>query len=416
MPVLLPQAIEKFAATGNARMVGIGKSIVTFDQMSLRLPFMGVAGQGLSYEREGVLPTGGAFIDDSGTTSEESGGRPDYVHTPFRRIVGNVDVDNLLNAFTGGAEQASQSVRKTKATWRTVQQTNVNGNYVTSHTLSVPGAPMTALASFGYGPGLDSNRFGMGRIKYTHSTTSWQFQAPGDIAYGDAVVVASGTPTVVLKSFNTSKWIRVTITAATATANGETNITFVSTTNAYDGMYTLCPTSQVITPVDGTNGDAFDLKVMDDLQAYVKVGDASNRAYIMNMKMFNKLKAARRALGGTTPEHTVINGVSVPVYDGIPIFVNDFLPNETYASNTCSSILLTCMSADEGLFMGVANANGDNFDVDTDVTKRPLLGFQLDNLGNLEAKDATRLRVKFYGALGLRSELAIARRQGIITG
>lgn len=414
MAVTLPQAIEKFVEAGNRPMVGIGKAIVTFDEMSLRLPMVGVAGPGLDYKREGILPTGGAFIDDSGVTSEESTGRPDYVHQPFRRIVGNADVDSLLNAFTSGQEAGDQLVRKVKATWRSVQTTNITGNWATSHVLSAAGAPMTALASFDYGPGLDSSRRGPGSIKYTHSGTSWQFRAPGDNQYGDAVVVASGVQTVTLRSFNPSKYIRVTITAATATANGETMISFASSTNQYEGMQELVAPSQVIGPVNSTNGDAFDLSQLDSLQEMVKVGDRSNMAFVMTKKMYNKVKAAKRALGGTTPDHVNIGGIHVPTYDDIPILCNDFIPTEAYTGNTCSSIYLACMDAQAGLFMGVANAAGDNFAVDTDVRTKPVMGFMVDNFAALEGKDASRIRVKFYGALGLRSDLALARRSGII--
>lgn len=413
MAATLPQAIEKFSEAGNAMMVGVGKSIVTSDEMSLMLPIRGVAGPGLMYKREGILPTGGVFIDDTGVTSEESSGRPDYVQQPFRRIVGNVDTDSLLNAFTNGAEEDDQLVRKVKATWRKVQLTNITGNYATGHTFSPAAAPITAITAIDYGPGLDSNRKGPGSIRYTHAGTLWQFRAPGDVDYGDAVPAASNG-TYTLRSHNPSKYIIATITVATATANGESQVRFTTTTNEYEGMQELCAPSQIIAPTNSTNGDAFDLAHLDALMELVKVGDKSNLAFVMTTKMYNKVKAAARALGGTTPEQISRGQMIVPAYDGIAILRNDFIPNEAYTGNTASSIYLACMDDSNGLFMGVANAAGDNFNVDTDVTTKPVMGFQIDRFGALEGKDASRQRVKFYGALGLKSELALARRRGII--
>lgn len=414
MAVTLPQAIEHFAKADNAMMVGIGKSVITLDQMSLVLPFMGVAGPGLSYEREGLLPTGGAFIGDDGVTSEESTGRPDYVHVPFRRIVGNSDTDALLNAFTDGQEEGSQLVRKVKATWRKVQTTNIVGNYVTGHTFAPNSGAGISLAvdAVDYGPWL-GNRRGPGAIKYTHAGTLWQFRAPGDVDFGTAVACAADG-TITLKSHNPSRWIKLTIDVSDITANDEVQIYFTSSTNEYEGLQEIVDPSMVITETNTTNGDAFDLAMLDALMEMVKTGNRSSLAFVMKGKMYNKVKAALRSLGGTTPDHVTVGGQNLPAYDGIPILRNDFIPDEAKTGNTASSIYLGAFTPDEGVFMGVANYGGETLSVDTDVTKKPVMGFQVDQLGALEDKDASRQRVKFYGALGLKSIYGLARRSGVI--
>lgn len=411
MAITLPQALEKFEGAGRKLMAGVAKSIVTIDQLAAAIPIRAVSGTGMNIQREGILPTGGAFIDDTGTTSEESTGRDDYVHVPFRRIVGNVDVDQLLNVMTDGAEEGIQADKKIKATWRQVQQTIVNGARVTGHTFSAAGAPFTALSAAVYGPWHDSLRRGPGAIKYTHSGTTWQFMAPGDNAYGDAVT-ASSNGTYTLKSFNQSKWIRFTITVATAVADGECLIRFTSSTNAFEGLSSIVDPAMSIT--SGGNGDAFDISMFDALMDLQKVYE--NRAFITSGKIVNKYYAALRALGGTQPPTVMLPGYGspVPTYQGIPILVNDFLPDETVGSGTCHSIYLASLNDEQGLFLGAASYGGESAIVNVDPRKRPVLGFQFEHLGALEGKDHHRMRVKWIGALGLMSALALARRPGVI--
>lgn len=410
MALTLPQALESFRMP---IMAGIAKAVVTIDQMAAVLPIEAVPGQGMNIEREGILPTGGAFIDDTGVATEESTGVDDYTHVPFRRIVGHADVDNLANDMSDGAHGAKQLLKKIKATWRKVQLCNITGNHVTSHTLSPNTAnPFSALSAFNYGPWLNPVRRAAGRIKYTNAGTLWQFQAPGDHAFGVAVPTA-GNGTYILRSVNQSKWIQVTITVASATADGETSIYFASSTNEYEGMNEILAPSQLIDVVGG-NGDAFDISMLDAMIDQEKV--RTNRAFIMSGKLLNKYYAANRALGGVQPESIQLPGYSaskVPTYQGIPILVNDFIPDETIGSGTTQSLYLASLSADEGLFMGAASFGGEARIVDVDPRQRPVLGFRIENM-SLEGKDHTRSRVKFVGALGLRSELALVRKRGVI--
>ena len=44
-----------------------------------------------------------------------------------------------------------------------------------------------------------------------------------------------------------------------------------------------------------------------------------------------------------------------------------------------------------------------------------IMGVRVRNIGELEAKEAMRQRVSWYGAFGLRSDLAAARASELIT-
>ena len=263
-----------------------------------------------------------------------------------------------------------------------------------------------------YGPWLDSARNGAGRIKYTNTGTTWQFQAPGDRDFGDPVTAAAdGTFTV--RSFNRSKYIVITLDVSLATADGTTDIAFTSTDDEFDGLIRLCSADQVI-PSVGTDGDAFSLDLLDEMISAEKI--RQNRSFFWNSKMTLRFLAAFRALGGTDPEHTRLPGYSgsTMTYRGIPILESDnCLLNETVGSTTdASSLWLASLDADEGLFLGAAGT-GSPQDVEGDPLDRVVMGFRIEQVGPIEGKDHRRTRVKWYGSPGLRSSLALVRRQGV---
>jgi hypothetical protein len=416
MALTLVQAIQRLS---HPVMQGIIKTIVTTDQMAAMLPIVPVAGDAMRVVREGDLPVGGAFIPDTGVTTENSTGKHDRTMVEFRRLVGNMDVDYLANVMSGGTELPMQVEKKVKATWRKVQNTIINGNRTTSHTITPSaGSPGAAIgASATYSPWLDSERRGPGGLKYTHVGTLWQFRAPGDPEYGDAVA-AAGNGTYTLYSYNKSKWIRVTITAASATADGEVHIRFNTTTNEFEGVEQLCDPGMVIDPV-GAAGDDYGFSILDRLISMVKIREGL--AFCMPGTLLEKHYAACRALGGTTPEFTEIPGImgksKVPAYRGIPLLVNDFIPSDEVvgATSNASSLYLAALDANEGLFLGGMTYGGMQVSAEADPRNVPVLGFYLTDVGPLEGADHRRTRIGWCGAMGLKSPLALARKRGIKT-
>jgi hypothetical protein len=414
MGLTLPEAMKR--AT-NPVQVGLAKAIVTMDELAAVLPLMPVGSVHVSYRREGALP-GTAWIPDSGITTEESAGSDDNVIVPLRRVVGNVDVDAFADDLTGnsrGEQQAARLSAKIKGTWREVMGKFINGANVTSHALVSSAAPFTAVDAVDYGPWLDSNRYGPAELQYTHTGTLWAFRAPGDVTFGEPVIaLADGTFT--LYSWNKSKWVTLTLDVSDAVADGRTVITFASASNEFDGIKELIGPGMTIDPT-GTDGDVFDLAMMDKLITLEKI--RTNRAFIANGSIVEKFYAAYRALGGTTPQTLQLQGYGspVPTYRGIPILQNDnVLANETVGTtSTCSSIYLASLDEAQGLCLAVANEGGATVTPDADPRTRPVMGFRIESLGPLEGKDARRTRVKFYGAPVLRSTLALARRRGIKT-
>lgn len=415
MALTLPEALKR---SQNPMFAAIAKAVITTDALGAVIPFSPASATSVPVAREGTLPTGGAFLPDSGATSEESTGTDDVVHVPLRRVVGDVRVDSFADKMAspaGGSHTASQLTKKVKATWRTVTNKLINGANVTGHTLFQTADPFAAIDAIDYGPWLSSARRGPGSIKYTHAGTLWQFRAPGDVEYGTAVACAAdGTYT--LRSWNESSFIRVTLDVSDATTNGETSIVFTSSANEFDGLIELCDPGQLIDPV-GANGDAFSISLLDEMIRYLK--HRENPAFIMNSAMIDRYLALLRAMGGTTPPMMAIEGYQgggVPTYRNIPILPDDWISvTDTVGSATnCSSLYLAALDESEGLSMAAAT-NTQGLAVDGDPRRNIVLGWEVESLGVHASYDAKTTRVKFYGAPILRSKLALVRKRGVLS-
>jgi hypothetical protein len=86
-------------------------------------------------------------------------------------------------------------------------------------------------------------------------------------------------------------------------------------------------------------------------------------------------------------------------YDGIPVEVSDFQPDNEPANNgagnTFSSIYAVTFSEADGL-VGLTNG-----------------GVEVIDVGQLESKDGSRVRIRWYVGLALLRDSAIARMNGV---
>lgn len=411
MAFTLPEALKRAMNPMTRMMI---KSIATTDELGAVIPIEPVDGTSIKLDREGELPTTGFLADQHSEAAtggiNESSGLDDVPEVQFRRIVGDVDVDLLAEGVGGESRDAKVNRligKKAKATWRLMKEKLVTGGNVTGHSFSSPTASVTAMA---YGPHLDSSRRGPGSIRYTDASNTWEFRAPGDITYGEGVVVA-GDGQVTLKSFSPSFYIQPTIDVSAATADFEVLVYFTSSNNEFDGIYEMADPA-LIAPVVGGTGDAFSLAMLDALIDAQKIRES--RAFIMNGKLVNRYYAALRLLGGADPGHTSLPGYSgvVPTYRGLPILTNDNMGDYNVGGTPCSNIVLASLDPNEGLVLA-AQTGGGTLTPDADPRSTPVLGFRVSRLGELEGKDAERYRVKWYGAPVLKSPLAAAIKQGV---
>ncbi len=169
-----------------------------------------------------------------------------------------------------------------------------------------------------------------------------------------------------------------------------------ATTNQFDGLKKLLGTgTQRI--VAGASGAALTLDMLDQLIDAVKPGKPD--VLVMSRRSRRKLKALWRA-SGASYEMMEAFGQRVFAYDGVPILIDDNIPdtegNETgITGSNLSSIYAIQFGMKRGL-VGVTNG-----------------GLVVERVGALETKNATRFRIKWYCGVALTRSIGAARLAGV---
>jgi HK97 family phage major capsid protein len=162
---------------------------------------------------------------------------------------------------------------------------------------------------------------------------------------------------------------------------------------SFDGLAKAVPAGQTI--YAGANGGALTLDLMDQVIDLIKPGRPD--ALLMSKRSRRKLSSLRRASGNLLETDRTDFGRRALYYDGIPIIVDENQPDTEVRGSSgavCSSIY-PIKFGPEGV-MGIENGN-----------------IAVEEIGELETKDATRHRIKWYAGLAVFSELAVARLAGI---
>lgn len=150
----------------------------------------------------------------------------------------------------------------------------------------------------------------------------------------------------------------------------------------------------------GVNGNALTLTMLDELCDAVPNGAD---ALVMRRGTIRAYRALLRATYGTDAVMQMMENFGRPMltHNGLPILMNEFLAgNETQgtgAGNTTSVYAVRMNELDglHGLY------GGDS------------AGIVVENIGTVQAKDATRIRLKWYTGLALKSTRSIARLKGV---
>mgnify|MGYP001397672887 FL=1 len=189
---------------------------------------------------------------------------------------------------------------------------------------------------------------------------------------------------------------------AVARAFHQTLATGNSGTNAkqFDGLPTLAAAAGASQVVDaGANGNALTLSMLDQLCDAVPNGAD---VIVMRRGTIRAFRGLLRATYGTDAVMQQLENFGRPMltHNGIPVIMNEFLDGgETKGSNanTCSVYALRMNELDglHGLYGG------------------PDAGIVVENIGTVQNKDATRIRLKWYTGLALKSTRSIARLQGV---
>ncbi|MDP9379476.1 MAG: phage major capsid protein [Chloroflexota bacterium] len=146
----------------------------------------------------------------------------------------------------------------------------------------------------------------------------------------------------------------------------------------------------------GANGGQLTLDKLDELLDTVTPGRPD--VIFMSKRTRRKLSSLRRSSGAMLETGVDQFGQHVTYYDGIPVETDDNISDaQTVGTSTnCSSMYAVKFGFQDGL-LGIDNG-----------------GLQVERLGSLETKDATRTRIKWYVSLVLFRQGAAAKLTGIL--
>jgi len=172
--------------------------------------------------------------------------------------------------------------------------------------------------------------------------------------------------------------------------NGDTAVDAKS----FDGIDKIIPSGQTVSM--GTNGATLTLAKLDELVDAVKGGKP--HMLLMSRRTRRTLNSLARSAGSFLETDRNEFGEMVTFYDGVPIGVCDYVKDDQTqgTSNNASSIY--ALQLGEGAVAGLTAPGG----------------LQVERLGSLEAKDATRIRVKWYVSLAVFNTIKTAKLVGVL--
>ncbi len=172
--------------------------------------------------------------------------------------------------------------------------------------------------------------------------------------------------------------------------NGDTT----TDSKAFDGVDKACAAGQSVSM--GTNGGTLTLDKLDE--AIDKIKGGKPELLLMSKRSRRKLTSLSRATGsGILESDRNQFGQMVQYYDGIPVGVTEWIAdNKTVGSSTdCSTIY--ALQVGEGAVTGLTSPGG----------------LQVERVGSLESKDASRVRVKWYASVALFNTLKLSKLSGV---
>jgi len=171
--------------------------------------------------------------------------------------------------------------------------------------------------------------------------------------------------------------------------NGDTAVDAKS----FDGVDKLTTGGQIATM--GTNGATLSLAKLDELIDLVKQGGPS--MLLMSKRTRRTLNSLARTAGSFLQTDKNEFGQMIQFYDGIPIGASDYISDTKTVGTSSDCSTIYAMQFGEGALAGLTAPGG----------------LQVETIGSLETKDATRTRVKWYVAMALFNTIKVAKLIGV---
>lgn len=286
-------------------VIGVAEEVITVDRFFQVLPFMGISGNALAYNRENVLGDADVFgVGD--TITAKAAATFTQVTTSLTSIIGDAEVNGLIQATRSNFQdqRAQQVASKAKSVGRKYRDMLINGT-------------------------------GAG--------------------------------------------------------------------NQFEGLLSLVAGGQSI--VQAVNGAALSFEKLDELLDLVTAKDGEVDYLIMSDTALRQYYRILRALGGAGigEAMTLPSGEQVPMYRGVPIFRNQYVP-ENQTEGTCT----TCTTVLAGTLDDGSRSTGV-----VGLTAEAAAGIAIKDIGESETKDETITRVVWYSSLALFTSKGLAALTGV---
>jgi hypothetical protein len=176
-----------------------------------------------------------------------------------------------------------------------------------------------------------------------------------------------------------------------------------------NSLHSLCDSSQFTT---ASAGQALSFELLDELLDLVKAKDGEVDFIAMPGRTIRSYKALVRALGGVdeTMAFTMPNGTTrtVSVYEGTPIFQNDYLS----VVETANGAALTG-GALTSVYAGCWDDGSEKVGVSMIHPNGVPAGIAVEEVGAAETKDELIVRVKSYSNFAMFNRRGLARLTSI---
>ncbi len=162
---------------------------------------------------------------------------------------------------------------------------------------------------------------------------------------------------------------------------------------SFDGLDQLVDPSQSLSL--GVDGGSLTLDKLDELIDTVKGGKPD--LLLLSRRSRRSINKLARTSGSFLEADRDEFGQMLQFYDGIAIGVSDYISDaQTVGTSTdCSTIY--ALQTGEGALLGLTSPGG----------------LQVERVGSLETKDATRTRIKWYSSLALFNTVKLASLTGV---
>jgi len=171
--------------------------------------------------------------------------------------------------------------------------------------------------------------------------------------------------------------------------NGDTTVDAKS----FDGIDKLTTGAQALSM--GANGATLTLAKLDELIDEVKGGAPA--MLLMSKRSRRSLNTLARSTGSLLQADRNDFGQMVQFYDGVPVAVSDYISDAKTVGTSADCSTIYAMQLGEGAVAGLTSPGG----------------LQVETIGSLKTKDATRTRVKWYVALALFNTIKVAKLIGV---